>query len=123
MREVFGRGSVSTLPSGDAAQTCLTLRSAPPGTRFLDGLRALAALYVLMHHAVRLMRNETRPNAGGWAIVLKIMGIVFQHAHFAVVFFFVLSGFVIHLRFAGELRDDPLGARFDWIDFVARRAR
>jgi peptidoglycan/LPS O-acetylase OafA/YrhL len=123
MREAIDNGSVSTLPSRDVAQTCLPLRTTQPVTRFLDGLRGLAALYVLMHHAARLAQNETKLNPGRWAVVLRMLGIAFQHGHVAVVFFFVLSGFVIHLRFARQLRDDPLGARFDWIDFVARRAR
>src|SRR5436305_1553516 len=42
----------------------------------------------------------------------------------AVIFFFVLSGFVIHLRYAKRLKDAPAEqARFAWGDFVYRRAR
>jgi peptidoglycan/LPS O-acetylase OafA/YrhL len=47
----------------------------------------------------------------------------FKYGHFAVVFFFVLSGFVIHLRYARELHRNPCGARFDWLAYTWRRFR
>src|SRR5258708_5608347 len=124
MRDVINSGSAITqLPSKPTKQADLPLRTAQLDTRFLDGLRGLAAFYVLMHHAVRLAQNEERVNSRSWTLALKVLGIIFHHGHAAVIFFFVLSGFVIHLRYARQLRDDPLRARFNWTEFVVRRAR
>ena len=46
----------------------------------------------------------------------------FEYGHLPVMFFFVLSGLVIHLRFARDLAA-PAGAAFNWRSFVFRRAR
>ena len=48
---------------------------------------------------------------------------LFKYGHEAVLFFFVLSGFVIHLRYARRMAESGLGAKFDWAVFVWRRAR
>src|SRR5260221_7151810 len=119
MREAIDAASVSTLspPSARSAPgPAATARAAIPDTRFLDGLRALAAFYVLVHHALWLARST--PATGTWAKVLAVLSLAFKHGHAAVIFFFVLSGFVIHLRYAKHLEADPLGARFNWLDFV-----
>ena len=124
MRQAADYGSVATLspPSLNLGAQPMPRAEVLP-TRFLDGLRGLAAFYVLMHHAVRLAQNETRQSSGAWAMALRVLGIIFHHGHAAVIFFFVLSGFVIHLRYARQLRDNPLGARFNWTEFVIRRVR
>ena len=71
----------------------------------LDGLRGLAALYVLIHHA-RLMLTQpyfnglaAHPEQYEWYDKLMVYGFgLFKFGHEAVVIFFVLSGFVIHLK-------------------------
>jgi peptidoglycan/LPS O-acetylase OafA/YrhL len=48
---------------------------------------------------------------------------LFKYGHEAVLFFFVLSGFVIHLRYARRMAEQGMAAKFDWGAFVWRRAR
>jgi peptidoglycan/LPS O-acetylase OafA/YrhL len=113
------------LPAGDGGA------SSPPGTRepqkqldtrFLDGLRGLAALYVFIRHASVIL--YIRPDHPALIDRLVSSGIfAFRFAVAAVLFFFVLSGFVIHLRYAQKLAANPLGATFDWGAFVWRRFR
>jgi peptidoglycan/LPS O-acetylase OafA/YrhL len=93
----------------------------PASTRFLDGMRGLAAFYVLMRHVTWVPTPE---DAGRrWLAVHHLLYRAFYYGHMAVIFFFVLSGFVIHLRYAKRLKDGPEKARFGWGDFVYRRAR
>ncbi len=76
---------------------------------FLDGIRGLAALYVLIHHARLLL---TQPfyegfikNQDKYNLIDKLMVYFFssfKYGHYAVLIFFVLSGFVIHLKQAGK---------------------
>jgi len=47
----------------------------------------------------------------------------FRYGHEAILFFFVLSGFIIHLRSARQLAAQGAAARFDLVPFVWRRAR
>src|ERR1700722_10771871 len=80
-------------------------------TLFLDGLRGLAALYVAMHHAFWLLQEGytagylAHPAAYSRAqkIVALASSSIFRLGHEAVLFFFVLSGFVIHLRYARRI--------------------
>jgi peptidoglycan/LPS O-acetylase OafA/YrhL len=46
-----------------------------------------------------------------------------RYGHEAVLFFFVLSGFVIHLGYAKRLAAEGANARFDWLGYMIRRAR
>ncbi len=97
-------------------------RARPPSTRFLDGLRGLAALYVFIRHATVLL--YARPDHPAFINRLIASGFFsFRFAVAAVYFFFVLSGFVIHLRYAQKLAADPRGATFGWPGFFWRRAR
>jgi peptidoglycan/LPS O-acetylase OafA/YrhL len=48
---------------------------------------------------------------------------LFKYGHEAVLLFFVLSGFVIHLRYARNIRREGLAASFDYKDYVIRRIR
>nr|WP_244548972.1 acyltransferase [Bradyrhizobium canariense] len=64
----------------------------------LDGARGVAALTVLLlHSAARLQASD-----GSWAEIL--LKAVFTLGHASVIFFFVLSGFVLSIRFFGRAR-------------------
>lgn len=95
---------------------------------FLDGLRGLAALYVLIYHARELLFEGF--HVGGQPTDLSPLNRLLAYAlipfglgHQSVIFFFVLSGFVIHLRYARKLQQDPLNASFDWQAYTWRRIR
>jgi peptidoglycan/LPS O-acetylase OafA/YrhL len=77
----------------------------------IDALRGLAALIVVIHHALQQLLG----NNGGWEIT-HIFGA------WGVTLFFVLSGFCIHLPQARRLsRGDS--ASPDWRHFFRQRAR
>jgi peptidoglycan/LPS O-acetylase OafA/YrhL len=98
--------------------------------QFLDGLRGLAALYVVVGHARWLLwegysegyvkHPELYPLP---AKLLVYFVLIFSFGHQAVMLFFVLSGFVIHLRYAYSLKDTRETAQFDWWPYVKRRAK
>jgi peptidoglycan/LPS O-acetylase OafA/YrhL len=82
----------------------------------------LAALYVFIRHASVLL--YARPDHPAFIDRLVASGFfAFRFAVAAVYFFFVLSGFVIHLRYSQKLAADPRGATFGWPSFFWRRAR
>ena len=98
--------------------------------RFLDGLRGLAALYVMIGHARWLLwegysegylQHPDSYSQAGKALVYFFS--IFRYGREAVLFFFVLSGFVIHLRYARKLKAEGHDAEFDWLPFIRRRAR
>jgi peptidoglycan/LPS O-acetylase OafA/YrhL len=79
-------------------------------TAFLDGLRGLASLYVMVGHARWLLwegyetgflKHPQDYNLFNKILVYFFSG--FKFGHEAVLFFFVLSGFVIHLKYAKNL--------------------
>jgi peptidoglycan/LPS O-acetylase OafA/YrhL len=131
------------LPTGSLPRprnlTGQAMDNKPLDTKFLDGLRGLAALYVLASHASYLLqqgvllRNNGKfvrrlseapvlegsvvDQASSWFMYLFSFGLA------PVMFFFVLSGFVIHLRTAKELHTKGDAATFDWKQFVWRRLR
>lgn len=84
--------------------------------RALDGIRGLAAMYVLIHHA-RLGLTQsyhnglaTNPENYQWYDKLTVYAFgFFKYGHEAVIIFFVLSGFLIHLRQAHS--------KFEYVDF------
>ena len=96
-------------------------KNALPSTLFLDGLRGLAALYVLLRHVTWLYTPSSASPI--WREIYRTLEHFFFYGHMAVIFFFVLSGFVIHLRYARQLHDHPDDAKLGWGSFVFRRAR
>jgi peptidoglycan/LPS O-acetylase OafA/YrhL len=82
---------------------------------FLDGLRALAALWVVHAHIVTTVWNSNvPPPQGGWLFYLDWI----PSAHFAVTVFIVLSGFCLMMpviRAGGRLSGGTVG-------FLRRRA-
>jgi len=74
----------------------------------LDGLRGLSAIYVLVHHA-RLALTQPyfnglsrHPEQYQWYDRIMVYFFsLFKFGHEAVIIFFVLSGFLIHFRYAG----------------------
>jgi peptidoglycan/LPS O-acetylase OafA/YrhL len=121
----------TSLPVVAKVPDSITLSMPSDRLTFLDGLRGLAALYVMFSHARNLLWiNFTEefgrhPEQYGFAgQLLSASWFSLYFAHQAVVFFFVLSGFVIHLRYAQILRQDRLTASktsFDWRGFFSRR--
>src|SRR5258708_17727183 len=94
----------------------------PPSTRFLDGLRGLAALYVFIRHASVLLYS--RPDHPAFLDKIVASGLFsFRFAVAAVYFFFALSRFVIHLRYSPKLAADPICATFGLPRFFLRPAR
>lgn len=97
---------------------------------FLDGLRGLAAFYVMVGHARWLLwegySEGFQKHPGSYSAINKGLMYflsLFRYGHEAVLFFFVLSGFVIHLRYARRIAEQAAAAKFDWGAFVWRRAR
>src|SRR4029077_1171968 len=77
---------------------------------FLDGLRGLAAFYVMVGHARMLLwegysegflKHPSNYSIGAKAVVYFFS--FFRYGYQVVLLFFVLSGFVIHLRYAKQL--------------------
>lgn len=97
---------------------------------FLDGLRGLAAFYVVVGHARWLLwegySTGFLKHSGDYTLLEKLIvysSSAFTLGHQAVLFFFVLSGFVIHLRYAKQLSTNRQGARFDWQRYIYRRSK
>jgi peptidoglycan/LPS O-acetylase OafA/YrhL len=93
---------------------------------FLDGLRGIAAFYVMVGHARWLLweglaEYQKHPNTYSFGAKLVIYFLsLFKYGHEMVLFFFVLSGFVIHLRYAKQI---ALGIDngFDFLPYTWRR--
>ncbi|MBD0258461.1 MAG: acyltransferase [Cytophagales bacterium] len=84
------------------------LPAAPLHLKYLDGLRALAALYVLVHHSFLQVYPGHRPVAGRFTA----WGDLFFYGGYAVALFIVLSGFCLALpvvRGDGRLKHGVLG--------------
>lgn len=101
------------------------MSSARLSLRSLDALRGFLAVYVLVGHCRWLLWTGhaewlRRPHEW-WEIPIGFGSAAFRYGHEAVMVFFVLSGFFIHLQGASQLRAGvagPLAAR----PFYARRA-
>ncbi len=80
-------------------------------TKFLDGLRAIAAVYVMIGHARWLLwegyTNGYTQHPASYSSADKFLMYffsMFKYGHQFVMLFFVLSGFVIHLNYANKLK-------------------
>ena len=92
--------------------------------RAFDGLRGLAALYIVAHHArIDLWEGSHRALAsGGIAAVVAFATVPLRYGAEVVLLFFLLSGFVIHLRQARSVAQGEV-VSFDVRSFFGRRAR
>ena len=93
------------------------MSSPKPHLAYLDGLRALAALYVVVHHASRYAFDSLEQSR--MTPPQKLFEVLFQGGGYAVVLFIVLSGFCLMLpvvRGDGTLRGGP-------IHFFGKRTR
>ncbi len=88
--------------------------SAPVRLPYLDGLRALAASYVVLFHA--LLGFSAENLTGPWRLVKR----AFAYGHEAVAIFIVLSGYCLMLP---VIRRDPERLGVPFPAFVARRAK
>ena len=92
----------------------------------LDGLRGLAAVVVLIHHALETVpalaevgaRPGTVPTGALNQILTKSPLHLLWAGHEAVLIFFVLSGVALTYPVA---RRHAQGRRFDWVDYAPRR--
>jgi peptidoglycan/LPS O-acetylase OafA/YrhL len=80
----------------------------PRRVGYLDGLRAVAVLLVVVHHAVRAS------NAPG------VLARLFSHGNHGVELFFVLSGFCLSYPTLAKLRRDGF-ASYDVVRYAAHR--
>ena len=83
--------------------------------RFLDGLRGIAAFIVMVGHARLLLwegySSGYELHRGAYSVLDKAMMYVFsifRYGHEMVILFFILSGFVIHLRFSNREKRVPI---------------
>ena len=81
---------------------------------FLDGIRGLAALYVVIHHIAQLNFEEF-PQGKYHAFLPYLM-----LGHFAVAIFIVLSGFCLMLPVARSSKGELKG---EFVEFMWRRTR
>jgi peptidoglycan/LPS O-acetylase OafA/YrhL len=95
---------------------------------FLDGLRGLAALYVMIGHARWLLWEgyqnfTTHPNSYSlFDKGLMYFFSLFKWGHEFVLLFFVLSGFVIHYGFSTKLKQNS-SSRLNLKQYFYRRAK
>src|SRR5690349_12944865 len=80
---------------------------------YLDGLRAVAAAYVVAFHAVIGFTGQGL--SGPW----RLMRRAFAFGHEAVAIFIVLSGYCLMLP---VVRKDSAGLPIDFRRFIGRRA-
>ena len=94
---------------------------------FLHGIRGLAALYVLIGHSRWLLwegYSNYILNLNQYSAFDKILVYLFSMFKFgdeAVLVFFILSGFVIHLKYSRNLINN--NTQFDFADFFKRRLK
>jgi peptidoglycan/LPS O-acetylase OafA/YrhL len=91
--------------------------SAATRLEFLDGLRALAALYVVFHHAAWLtVRSDFRVSSVATKLVVDCL----MYGHYAVAVFIVLSGYCLMLP---VIRSSSGRIKGGFFNYIVRRAR
>jgi peptidoglycan/LPS O-acetylase OafA/YrhL len=92
--------------------------------RALDMLRGILALYVIVGHCRWLLwaghRNWLESQPPYWELPIGYASAFFRFGHEAVIIFFVLSGFFIHLKSATV--EQSTAITFDVAKFYRRRA-
>jgi peptidoglycan/LPS O-acetylase OafA/YrhL len=106
--EASGQDKGGSLDAGAAAVQVPRLHLA-----YLDGLRAVAAFYVVLFHA--LLGLSQSALVGPWRVLRR----VFAYGHEAVAIFIVLSGFCLMLP---VVRSQPERLEVELGKFVGRRA-
>lgn len=108
--------SDQTLATEASAQAA---RGAAPRLRlhFLDGIRGLAALYVLLFHSLTIAVPQDNQQLSA---PMRVLRALFGYGHFAVAVFIVLSGFSLTLPMA---RKASLQLRNGFGNYVWRRCR
>lgn len=94
---------------------------------FLESLRGLASLYVVIHHARWFLwegySKGFLKHPKDYSIIEKTvmyLSSAFIYGHEMVIFFFILSGLVVYLRYAREIASDTAGG-FNWLAYFNRR--
>ncbi|SOD80617.1 acyltransferase family protein [Spirosoma fluviale] len=80
---------------------------------FLDGLRAIAALYVVLYHAKMQVIDKPKIQ------IVNLLGRMFDFGHYAVDVFIVISGFCLMLPVVKNKGILPRST----FDFIKRRAK
>ena len=96
---------------------------------FLDALRGIAALIVMIGHARWLLWEGYSEgfvkHPQDYSLVGKVFVYVFsvfRYGHQAVMFFFILSGFLIHLKYSRQLAHNP-SRKFGLKDYLYKRIK
>ena len=84
-----------------------TFADTKPHYELLDGLRGIAALFVLWYHIFEGFAFAEATNGEGAGIITTL-----NHGHIAVDFFFILSGFVISYAYDSRWNKMSLGNFF-----------
>lgn len=86
----------------------------------IDALRGVAALGVVLYHAVWQTANATPDNVFRWPV--KLIQFLSSFGYIGVFLFFVISGFCIHLQWA-KARASGKPRQIDFASFWKRRIR
>lgn len=93
---------------------------------FLDSIRGLAAIYVLIGHSRWLLSEQWsdfqihKLQYNLFEQFLAYFFLFFKYGHEVVIFFFILSGFVIHLKYAKRLKNN-VDVKFDFLSYFRSR--
>jgi len=128
LSEIEQRNHMETLTEvrSDNRKAQTKAKPKPGGLEVLDAIRGGAALYVVCHHArILLMMSNQDAHSAAVSTLQRLLvqsSVIFSFGHQAVLLFFVLSGFCIHLRQAEQLSENP-SAAFNLRQYAGRRFR
>lgn len=96
----------------------------------IDSLRGAASFYVLVFHARWLLWEgyfdgflKYRDQYDFFSGLIAQSFLAFSFGHQVVMLFFVISGFVIHLRYAQAICEDNSTASLHWTQYMYRRMK